>query len=110
MDRHLVAAVRVAGYAKVPAAVLPGRADEAQDRGHAVGGVDLLDHVPVVGHGRLELRVRLAPNQLQRVVALGLAPQLGVRAQPGSVIGVLRCEVGGSWKIFRAYVFVYLEK
>lgn len=98
--RHLVASVGIAGYAKVPATVVPGGADEAQDARHAVRGVHLLDHVPVVRYSWLELRVCFAPDELQGVVTFGLAPQLSVRAQPGRVIGVLRCKVGGSWKFF----------
>lgn len=106
MYGHLVTSVGIAGYAKISSAVVASSADEAQDARYSVGGVDLLDHVSVIGHRRFKLRVSFTPDQLQGVVTLGLALQLRVRAQPGSVIRVFRCKVGRSWKLILFDVFL----
>lgn len=53
MNRHLVATVRIGGDAEVPAAVLPGGADEAEDAYSTVGGVVLLQGITIVGKFRL---------------------------------------------------------
>jgi hypothetical protein len=64
MYGHLVAAVGVAGDAIIASAVVPGGADEAEDTGGALGRVEVLDHVAVIGDGGLQLRSGLAPDYL----------------------------------------------
>lgn len=89
MNRHLVAAVSVGRDAKVPSAILAAGADEAENADYAVGGVVLLQSITIVGKLRIQLGACFLPDYLQRMVALRLATQRGIRAQPRCLIPML---------------------
>ena len=94
VNRHFVAAVSVRGYAEVPRAVLSTRAYELEGADAAVGGVLLLQRVPIVGQFLLQVCAHLLPNYFQRVVALRLAAQRRARAKPRRLIPMFLHEMG----------------
>lgn len=80
MNRHLVAAVSVGRDTKVPPAILAAGTDEAKNAGDPVGGIVFFQGVTIVGELWIQLGTGLLPGYLQRVIALCLAAQRGVRA------------------------------
>lgn len=75
VNRHFVAAVRVRRDAKISAAVLATGAHKFQRANTTIRGVLFLQCVPIVSEFLLQVRARLFPQYLQRVITLRLAAQ-----------------------------------
>lgn len=96
MNRHLIAAISVGRDAKVPSAVFATSANKAENANSAVGRVVLLQAVTIVGKLRIQLGACFLPDYLQRMVALRLATQRSIRAQPRSLVAMLLHKMRGN--------------
>lgn len=96
MNRHLVAAVSVGRDAEVPSAVLATGTDKTENADRAVGGVILLQSITIVGQLGIQLGACFLPDYLQRMVALRLATQRCIRAQPRGLIAMLLHKMRGN--------------
>lgn len=96
VNRHLVAAISVGRDAKIPSAVFAAGANKAENADDAVGRIVLLQAITIVGKLRIQLGACFLPDYLQRMVALRLATQRSVRAQPRGLIAMLLHEMCGN--------------
>lgn len=94
MNCHFVATISVRGYAEVSRAVFSTRAYKLERADAAVGGVLLLQRIPIVGQFLFQVCAHLLPDYFQWMIALRFATQRRARAQPRCLVTVFLHEVG----------------